>query len=38
MPEEHSADRKDGSTDPNDNGGFLLGNVVRRFHDRITVI
>jgi len=38
MSEDHRANRKDGSTDPNDKGGFLLGNVVRRFHDRITII
>jgi hypothetical protein len=35
MSEDHRADRKDGGADPNKNGGFLLGNEWRRFHDRI---
>jgi hypothetical protein len=26
---------KEGRTDPNDDGGFLLGNAWRRFHDQI---
>jgi hypothetical protein len=38
MSEDHRANRKDCRADPNDKGGFLLGNVVRRFHDRITVM
>ena len=38
MSEDHGANRKDGRTDPNDDGGFLLGNAWRRFHDRITVM
>jgi hypothetical protein len=34
MSENHRAYRKDGRTDPNDNGGFLLGCDWRRFHDQ----
>jgi hypothetical protein len=36
MAEDHGADRKYSSADPNSDGGFLLGNVVRRFHSQIT--
>jgi hypothetical protein len=33
MSENHRANRKDDRTDPNDNGGFLLGYDWRRLHD-----
>jgi hypothetical protein len=38
MAKADGADRKDEDdrADPNENGGFLLGNGWRRFHDRIT--
>jgi hypothetical protein len=36
MAEDHRAYRKDGRTDPNDNGGLFLGYDWRRFHDQIT--
>jgi hypothetical protein len=35
VAEEHRANRKDGRADPNQNGGFLLGNDWRRFHGEI---
>jgi hypothetical protein len=33
MSEDHRANRKNGRTDPDDNGGFLLGYDWPRFHD-----
>jgi hypothetical protein len=36
MAEDHGADRKYGSADPNSDRGFLLGDVVRRFHSQVT--
>ena len=38
MTENHGANRKDGGTDPNDDGGLLLGNEWHRFHDMITAM
>jgi hypothetical protein len=35
MAEDHGADRKHGSTNPNNDRGFPLGDVVRRFHDKL---
>jgi hypothetical protein len=36
MPEDHRTKRKDSRADPNDHGGFLLGNEWCWFHDRPT--
>jgi hypothetical protein len=36
MSENHSANRKDDRADPNDDGGLLLGDVLRRFHSQVT--
>ena len=36
MAEDHRANRKDGRTDPNDDGGLLLGIDWRQCHDRLT--
>jgi hypothetical protein len=38
MPEDHGANREHGRANPNQNGGLLLRNDWRRFHDRITAM
>jgi hypothetical protein len=38
MAEVHRTNRKDGSADPNEDGGSLFGNDWCRFHDQITAM
>jgi hypothetical protein len=35
VAEDHRANRKDGNTDSDNDGGLLLGNGWRRFHDQL---